>query len=123
LGAPVDVIGERAGDATTRKLLRSVMMKGLAAVVIEALRAAHAAGLSDWLWADLVAEMKAADEQLLVRLVEGTGVHARRRVHEMEASAAMLDSLGVDPVMTRATVEALRRVVVGGVPEVPVHTV
>jgi 3-hydroxyisobutyrate dehydrogenase-like beta-hydroxyacid dehydrogenase len=119
LGAPVELIGPDAGAATTRKLLRSVTMKGLAAIVTEALRAADAAGLSDWLWADLVAEISAADEKLLVRLVEGTGVHAARRVHEMEASAAMLESLGVDPVMTRATVESLRRAVADGVPEVP----
>jgi 3-hydroxyisobutyrate dehydrogenase-like beta-hydroxyacid dehydrogenase len=121
-GASVDVIGDRAGDATTRKLLRSVMMKGLAAVVIEALRAGHAAGLAEWLWADLVGEITAADEPLLVRLVEGTGVHAARRVHEMQASASMLESLGVDPVMTRSTVESLRRVEADGVPEVPAQT-
>jgi 3-hydroxyisobutyrate dehydrogenase len=121
-GASVETISEQAGDATTRKLLRSVTMKGLAAIVIEALRAAHAAGLADWLWSDLVAEMSAADEQLLVRLVEGTGLHAARRVHEMQASASMLEALGVDPLMTRSTVESLVRVVSDGVPEVPLHT-
>jgi 3-hydroxyisobutyrate dehydrogenase len=122
LGAMVEVIGDRAGDATTRKLLRSVTMKGLAAVVIEALRAGHAAGLADWLWSDLVSEITAADEQLLVRFVEGTGVHAARRVHEMQASASMLESLGVDPLMTRATVESLRMVLAEGVPEVPAQS-
>ena len=122
LDVPVEVIDGSAGEATTRKLLRSVTMKGLAAVVIEALRAAEAAGLSEWVWADLVAELTAADERLLIRLVEGTGVHAARRVHEMEACTAMLEALGVDPVMTRSTVEALRRVAVAGVPEVPGHT-
>ena len=121
-GASVEVIGDRTGGATTRKLLRSVTMKGLAAVVIEALRGAHAAGLAEWLWSDLVAEITAADEQLLVRFVEGTGVHAARRVHEMEASASMLASLGVDPLMTRSTVESLRRVQTDGVPEVPAQT-
>jgi 3-hydroxyisobutyrate dehydrogenase-like beta-hydroxyacid dehydrogenase len=121
-GAAVEVIGDRTGDATTRKLLRSVMMKGLAAVVIEALRAGHAAGLAEWLWSDLVGEITAADEQLLVRLVEGTGVHAARRVHEMQASASMLESLGVDPLMTRSTVASLRRVEADGVPEVPAQT-
>ena len=122
LDVPVEAIGGAAGDATTRKLLRSVTMKGLAALVIEALRGADAAGLFDWLWADLVAELTAADERLLVRLVEGTGVHAGRRVHEMEACAAMLESLGVDPVMTSATVEALRRVPIVGIPEVSAQT-
>ncbi len=34
----------------------------------------------------------------------------------------MLESLGVDPLMTRATVESLRRVLADGVPEVPAQT-
>jgi 3-hydroxyisobutyrate dehydrogenase-like beta-hydroxyacid dehydrogenase len=123
LDVPVEVIEGGAGAATTRKLLRSVTMKGLAAIVIEALRAAEAADLSGWLWTDLVAELTAADEGLLVRLVEGTGVHATRRVHEMAACAEMLESLGVDPVMTRSTIETLRQAVVAGVPKVPNQTV
>jgi 3-hydroxyisobutyrate dehydrogenase-like beta-hydroxyacid dehydrogenase len=118
-GAPVELVGGRAGEASTRKLLRSVTMKGLAAVVIEAVRAADAAGLAGWLWSDLVAEITAADEALLARLVTGTGQHAGRRVHEMEACASLLESLGVEPVMTRATIDALRRAVADGVPPVP----
>jgi hypothetical protein len=40
----------------------------------------------------------------------------------MEASASMLESLGVDPLMTRSTVQSLRRVQGDGVPEVPAQT-
>ena len=119
LGAPVEWVGDRAGDASTRKLLRSVAMKGIAAVVIEAVRAAERAGLEDWLWADLVAEFEAAGAPLLERLLQGTGVHAARRVHEMEATSEMLESLDIEPVMTRATVESLRRAADHGVPAVP----
>lgn len=119
LGVPVEVVGESAGDAATRKLLRSVMMKGLAALVIEAMRAADAAQLSDWLWKNLVDEITAGDETLLARLVTGTGVHAERRLHEMEACQALLEGLGVEPVMTRSTVESLRRVPSEGVPRLP----
>jgi hypothetical protein len=42
-----------------------------------------------------------------------------RRLHEMEACQSLLESLGVDPVMTRSTVETLRRVPSEGVPIVP----
>ena len=95
------------------------MMKGLAAVVIEALLAAERAGLAAWLWNDLVREMEGADGELLERLVIGTGVHARRRVHEMEASAELLASLGVEPLMTQATVASLLRAERDGVPAIP----
>jgi 3-hydroxyisobutyrate dehydrogenase-like beta-hydroxyacid dehydrogenase len=118
-GMPVEAIGADPGAAATRKLLRSVMMKGLAAVVIESLRAGDRAGCADWLWRNLADEITGADAALLARLVRGTGTHAKRRLHEMEASAALLAELGVDPIMTRATVESLRRVRAEGIPSIP----
>jgi 3-hydroxyisobutyrate dehydrogenase-like beta-hydroxyacid dehydrogenase len=119
LGVPVESVGAVPGDAATRKLLRSVMMKGLAALVIEAMRAAGEVGLERWLWGNLVHEITTADEAMLTRLVTGTGTHAVRRLHEMEACQSLLESLGVDPVMTSATVESLRRVPASDVPMVP----
>jgi 3-hydroxyisobutyrate dehydrogenase-like beta-hydroxyacid dehydrogenase len=119
LGMPVTSIGGEAGDAATRKLTRSVMMKGLAAVVIESLRAGEAAGCVDWLWANLRDELAGADGRFLARLVQGTGQHAIRRLHEMEAARDLLDELGVDPLMTRSTIESLRRTPIDGVPTPP----
>jgi 3-hydroxyisobutyrate dehydrogenase-like beta-hydroxyacid dehydrogenase len=119
LGARCEVVSDSPGDAATRKLLRSVVMKGLTATLIEAMRAAEAAGQAEWLWPHLVEEITAADEALLSRLVAGTGPHARRRRHEMESTVALLEELGIDPVMTRATVENLRRIPDEGVPRLP----
>ena len=116
---PVDSLGGRAGEAATRKLLRSVFMKGLAGVMIEALQAADRAGLSEWLWDNLTTEIAEADASLVYRLVSGTAPHARRRLHEMEASVQLLEELGVDVVMTRGTVENLRRVMKHGLPPIP----
>ncbi|HEX6418488.1 MAG TPA: DUF1932 domain-containing protein, partial [Acidimicrobiales bacterium] len=108
LGMPVTHVGDEAGQAATRKLLRSVVMKGLAGVVIEAMRAAQAAGLVEETWANVAGQLAAADEALVRRLVTGTARHARRRVHEMEAAAQLLADLGVEPTMTRATAAQLR---------------
>lgn len=119
LGMPVAVVEGEAGQAATRKLLRSVMMKGLAAVIIESMRAGEAAGCADWLWGNLTAELAAADERLIARLVTGTAPHAQRRLHEMECTAELLQDLGVDPLMTRSTVESLRRVLAEGIPVIP----
>jgi 3-hydroxyisobutyrate dehydrogenase-like beta-hydroxyacid dehydrogenase len=120
LGVPVERVSDIPGDAATRKLLRSVMVKGLAALVIEAMRAGDKAGCREWLWEEMAQAISDADEAFVARLVNGTEKHAVRRLHEMEASAALLKELGVDPVMTRATVENLRRVPVEGVPDIPV---
>ena len=110
LGMPVAHAGDEPGLAATRKLLRSVVMKGLAGLAIEAMRAAEAAGLADETWENVVAQLTAADEALIRRLVTGTAAHAVRRVHEMEATVELLGELGVDPVMTRATTAHLRAV-------------
>jgi len=119
VGMPVDSLGGDAGEAATRKLLRSVFMKGLAGVMIEALQAAERAELSAWLWDNLTTEIANADASLVRRLVTGTGPHAERRLHEMEASVELLRELGVDPVMTQGTVENLRRVMNHGLPPIP----
>lgn len=68
----------------------------------------------------MVDEITAAGAPLLSRLVRGTAPHALRRLHEMEASAALLEELGVDPLMTRSTVESLKRVMVDGLPNIPI---
>ena len=120
LGMPVVKVNENPGDAAARKLLRSIMMKGLAGTVIEAMRGAEKAGCADWLWQNLAEEITRAGEALLSRLVRGTGLHAERRLHEMQASAAMLEELGIDPVMTRATVENLKRIPEEGLPGIPI---
>jgi 3-hydroxyisobutyrate dehydrogenase len=116
----VEAISAEAGDAATRKLLRSIFMKGFAAVIIEAMTAAEAAGQRDWLWGNFVDEITAADAPLLSRLVRGTGPHAVRRLHEMEASAALITELGIEPIMTDATVASLHRVMRDGLPDIPV---
>ncbi len=108
LGAQVEVVSDEPGDAATRKLLRSVFMKGLTAVVIEAVRAADAAGQGSWFRQHLAEVIESADAALLDRLVEGTGLHARRRIDEMEHAATLLRQLGVDPTVTSATLESLR---------------
>jgi hypothetical protein len=46
---PVTPIGGEPGDAAARKLLRSVVMKGLGTAVVESLAAAEAAGCAEWL--------------------------------------------------------------------------
>jgi 3-hydroxyisobutyrate dehydrogenase-like beta-hydroxyacid dehydrogenase len=117
LGAVVEAVGAEPGTAATRKLLRSVFMKGAAALMIEALMAAERSGDAEWLWSNLVGEITAADREWVERLVTSTGPHALRRLHEMEASRDQLSDLGVDPMMTAATVARLRHLLDHGMPD------
>lgn len=107
-GMPIHAISEQTGDASTRKLLRSVVLKGLAAALDEALAAARSAGSEAWLIDEIGAELEGADAALVERLITGTRRHAGRRVDEMEAAAALLTEHDVDPVVTGATVHRLR---------------
>jgi len=101
LGMPVRSAGPEPGDAARRKLLRSVAWKGVAAVALEALAAARAAGCEDWMRAELVALLE-ADGAALDRMVAGSRRHATRRAHEMDDVAALLRELGVEPRVSDA---------------------
>jgi 3-hydroxyisobutyrate dehydrogenase-like beta-hydroxyacid dehydrogenase len=104
LGMPVEVVGEQPGDAAGMKLLRSVFMKGLAAIAIESLEAAKAAGVEERVRADITGVI---GEPLLERLLTGTQEHAARRADEMRATAAYVEELGVEPRMAEAAAEWL----------------
>ena len=73
----------------------------------EALAAVERLVCEDWLRRDIEATLEAADASLLDRLVEGSRVHAVRRVEEMAAAVAMLEELGVEPRVARAAGEWL----------------
>jgi 3-hydroxyisobutyrate dehydrogenase-like beta-hydroxyacid dehydrogenase len=118
LGATVEVIEGPVGAAATHKLLRSVFLKGLAAAVIEALAAARAAGLEDWLRAHIVEELTAANLSTVDRLESGSRAHAVRRTHEMEAAAQLLDDLGVPARVTRASRDWLADLAVPSQPSI-----
>jgi 3-hydroxyisobutyrate dehydrogenase-like beta-hydroxyacid dehydrogenase len=109
-GMPVEYAGAEAGQAATRKLLRSIVIKGFAALVIESMEAANAAGLGKETWENLVEQFAVADSTFMRRLVTGTYEHSLRRLHEMEAAEQMVLELGLNPVMTRSTVRSLMNV-------------
>ena len=110
-GAPVDVAPGGIGDAARLKLLRSVFMKGMAALVIENLEAARAMDSEQWLRGQMAAELGATGYDTVQRMVPGTYLHAERREHEMRDALAMLDELGTPADMTRATHAWLQRII------------
>jgi 3-hydroxyisobutyrate dehydrogenase-like beta-hydroxyacid dehydrogenase len=104
LGMPVTVVSEEAGDAAAMKLVRSVFMKGLAAAVVESIEAAERAGHADWLADEIVAMI---GRPFFERALEGSRMHAARRVDEMEAARDLLVELGVEPRIASASAAQL----------------
>jgi 3-hydroxyisobutyrate dehydrogenase-like beta-hydroxyacid dehydrogenase len=92
LGGRADVLPGPAGAAATRKLCRSVFYKGIAAAVVESLRAGRAAGCEEWLRENIAEDLGAA---LVDRLEQGSITHAVRRADEMAAASEMLAELGI----------------------------
>jgi 3-hydroxyisobutyrate dehydrogenase-like beta-hydroxyacid dehydrogenase len=103
-GMNINVVSDRPGAASAMKLIRSVTMKGLAALLLESLEAAERYGVLDAVAADTTAFMDERPfEQILKRFVCGTAVHAERRIHEMSESLELLRACGASTRMTRAT--------------------
>ena len=111
LGGSVELLDAPPGAAAARKLIRSTVMKGFAAAILESLAAARAAGCEQWVRAGL-------DEQLgaewVERLVTGSAQHAARRTAEMDAAAELLRTLGVVPRVTEAARDVLAALAAGG---------
>ena len=108
LGMPVTYLDREAGNAATHKLVRSIMYKGVAAVIIECLEAAEALDMTDYARAQMLKIIY--DEAMIDRFVTGSIKHAKRRVEEMEAVVEMLDSIGVSSFTSQASIKRLKEI-------------
>lgn len=100
----VRAVGSDVGRASTIKMLRSVIFKGMEALTAECVLACHKAGVLDEVLGSLGAEWPDLADYRLDRMM----VHGVRRAAEMEESAKTLISLGVEPLMTRGTIARQR---------------
>ncbi|MEA2458224.1 MAG: hypothetical protein QOC95_1196 [Thermoleophilaceae bacterium] len=118
LGLNVSVLDGPAGTAARLKLVRSVFMKGRDALVLEMMLAARRLGVED----EVARSIAGPGEQvpfteLSERVLRALAVHAGRRAEELDSSAALLRELGVDPLVTEAGAERLRRLAATGLRE------
>ncbi|MGX7894152.1 DUF1932 domain-containing protein [Tsuneonella sp. HG222] len=105
----VRIVGDEVGRASAIKMIRSVIVKGLEALSSECAAAAEAAGVFDEVMASLDASEKAIGwAERVAYNRERMATHGLRRAAEMEESAKTLQGLGVEPVMTRGTVQLQR---------------
>lgn len=99
-----------AGMATTHKLVRSSFTKGAESLAVETMLFARKMGIEKEVLQSLAANYaKTTFDETIVRLVRSDMIHAERRAHEVEESAALMERCGIVPVMARATIERMRR--------------
>lgn len=102
LGFDAAVAGDAPGEATAIKMVRSVFVKGLEAITVEALLAAEASGCFDKILASLSASFPGLGwEKFPEYQFERTMRHGRRRAAEMRESGATLDALGLNGNLCR----------------------
>ncbi|MGB9867968.1 MAG: DUF1932 domain-containing protein [Bacillota bacterium] len=106
-GMNVVMVGNAPGFASGAKMLTSIVTKGLEALFVETLLAAHACGLEDNVLRAVEQFFQMGLNKMVDRFVGSDAVYAKRRVSEMEGAARFLSSLGVEPIMARATVKRL----------------
>lgn len=98
------------GRASTIKMLRSVMVKGIEALTAECFLAARKAGVADEVAASLDASWPGADWAARAEYNLGRmRAHGLRRAAEMEEAAATLEALGEGGEMARAAAIVQRR--------------
>ena len=108
LGMPVTYLDAEPGDAATHKLVRSIMYKGVAAVIMECLEAAEALHMTEYARTQILKIIY--DEPMIDRFVTGSIKHAKRRTEEMEAVVEMLNSIGVSSFTSQAAVQRLKEI-------------
>jgi len=106
LGFAAKVASDRLGVASATKMCRSVMIKGLEAMVIESFTAARHYGVEDAVIASLRETFPGVDwEQQAAYFFQRVIEHGRRRSEEMREVAVTVQEAGLKPWSAGGTAE------------------
>jgi 3-hydroxyisobutyrate dehydrogenase-like beta-hydroxyacid dehydrogenase len=104
-GMQMDVLdGVKVGGAAAVKMCRSIVVKGIEALLFECVMAATKFDADDLVFASLKETWPGIDWKKLADYTSGrVVVHGERRAREMEEVAETLKAIGIDPIMAEAT--------------------
>ena len=114
-GFATKLLGPKPGSASSVKMLRSTLIKGVEALGVEALVTAKRQGILEEVLACLADADQMPFRDYIAMLVQTHVVHAHRRWEEMGLVATTLRETGVDPLMTEAIERSHRRTVDAGI--------
>lgn len=110
-GMNIEFVSDKAGDASSIKLLRSIYMKGTAALLVELLDASRCLNLEEPVISSIKNTMEEIPfEKMINQLITGTSIHATRRAQELEGSLSMLTNSGINTEMTSAAKNKLESI-------------
>jgi 3-hydroxyisobutyrate dehydrogenase-like beta-hydroxyacid dehydrogenase len=121
IGMNCEVVGDRIGQACAVKMIRSVVVKGIEALLIESLTAAERSGVTERILDSITETFPGVDWRKTATYHLGrTRQHGQRRVTEMKEASATIAGMGLDPVLSvaigRTIEDAHRRFEEGNAP-------
>ena len=106
-----EIAGDTVGQASSIKMIRSIMVKGLEALSAECFLAARRAGVEEQVLSSLRASDPDVDwEKRATYNLDRMMVHGLRRAAEMREVALTVEALGLPPAMVGATVDWQERI-------------
>lgn len=107
-GMDIEAVGTEIGQACAVKMIRSIVVKGVEALLIESLTAAEKAGVRERILDSISGTFPGIDWRQQANYYIGrTQQHGARRVTEMKEAAATLESLGMKPILSTAIAELI----------------
>jgi len=104
LGMKMELVSAEVGPASAIKMFRSIVVKGLEALLLESMLAASEYEVEVRVLASLKETFPGIDwEKLSGYMIERVVSHGKRRAAEMREVAATLEGIGLEPIMAAAT--------------------
>jgi 3-hydroxyisobutyrate dehydrogenase-like beta-hydroxyacid dehydrogenase len=121
LGMKTQAVALEVGLASAIKLCRSIMIKGMEALCVQSMLAAHSFNVDERVLASLAASFPGVgwdsgyEAYLIGRVVE----HGKRRSEEMQEAALMLESIGMSGALAKAVADVQENLAKQAAPLVP----
>ncbi len=107
-GMRMEYTSPKVGEAAATKMCRSIIVKGMEALLTECVLGASQYGAEERVFASLTETFPGIDwSEMASYMVGRVVVHGERRAREMEEVTETLRSSGVDPIMAEATVRRM----------------
>lgn len=104
MGMKMELVADEVGQASAIKMFRSIMIKGLEALMLESMLAASEYRVEARVLASLKETFPSLDwEKLSGYLLERVASHGKRRAAEMREVAETVKGIGLEPIMAAAT--------------------
>lgn len=107
-GISAEIVSDEVGTAAATKMFRSIIVKGMEALITECVLGASRYNADERVFASLAETFPGINwKELADYMVGRVVVHGARRAREMEEVAATLREIDVDPIMAEAIVRRM----------------